>query len=457
MKKLLSTILALALMMGLFAGCSPSEPAGNTNQPGSTEPGGVTEVSFFSHVGAYKALLEQEVANWNETTGKEKNIKILMESNIDNYSTALEAMVKAGNSPDLMTYENVSEISDGWYQDLNQVKGLEDLIARFQSYLVPGLNTFGDQLIALPLELVPIKMVYNKDLFAKSGIEGPPETWDDVVAYAKKITENGGGTEYGFGFTYQWVDGFQRLALKSTMSSTGHGWFDNNNGKYNFRDFKPVIEALKQMYQDGSMFPDPSEIAIDPIRAQFAEGLVGMEIAPAYDISVYNTQFPAKCDWAVCDVPAYTEAGYAGKAVALNRVNVSISSTVPEEKMDAVVEVFKWMHSKELYAKLYANCAIIPHEMEIMESTPLEVELKNWKEMSDITNYTYMTPFPDSLLQLQGETYSQVFERVLVGDVEFDAVVDDLEARYNQAYQQGVSNGTIDTAIYEAKVDLSRD
>lgn len=464
MKKLLCILLALVMLMGMFAGCTPA--VDDTKDPDTKDPADnkdpetpkeVVEISFFSHVGAYKALLEQEVANWNETEGKELGIKINMESNIDAYGTAQEAMVKAGNSPDIMTYNNVAQIADGWYQDLNDIEGIEDLITRFQDYLVPGLNTFGDELIALPLELVPIKMVYNKDLFAKSGITEAPKTWDDVVANAKKITEDGAGVEYGFGWTYAWSAGFRRLAMKSTISSAGHGWFDNNAGEYNFTDFKPVLEAFTQIYKDGSFFPDPAEIAIDPIRAQFSEGLVGMEIAPAYDISVYNTQFPAKCDWAVCDVPAYTDAGYTAKGVALNRVNVSFSTTIPEEKMDAAIEVFKWMHSEELYAKLYANCAIIPHEASIIESTDLEVELKNWKEMSDITNYTFMTPYPDSLLQVEGETFNEVFERVLVGDVQFDDVVGDLNDRYNAAYKAGIDSGAVDASIYEAKVDLSRD
>lgn len=458
MKRVLALLLSLTLACGILAGCESQDKGGGSNT-GSTD--GVTEVYYFSGIGAYKDLLSQKVNEWNETTGKEKNIRIKIEFNIDDYDNTATAMMQSGTFPDIVdyAYQHPEWTEAGWIKDLNTIDNaeLKELIKYYEPFMVKGTNYHNGTLISLPLELVPIKMVYNKDLFAKNNLSEPPKTWDELVEYAKIITENGEGKEYGFGFTYNWSGGFRRLAMKGTISSVGHGWFDNAKGEYNFSDFKPVIEAIATMYKDGSLFPDPAEIAIDPLRSQFAEGLIGMEIAPAYDISVYNTQFPAKCDWGVADVPYYTADGKHYKGVALNRANNSITSAVSDDRLEAVVEVFNFLNSKELYTELYQNCAIIPHDTDITENTTITNPLKNWDKMSDMTNYAYMPEFPDNLITLEGDTYQQTFEAVVTGTANWDDVIDDLNDRYNKAYQEAKEAGYIDVESYERPVDFELD
>ncbi|MBI4427681.1 MAG: extracellular solute-binding protein, partial [Ignavibacteriales bacterium] len=59
-------------------------------------------------------------------------------------------------------------------------------------------------LYALPMEATSLALLYNKNLFKKVGIhpDHPPQTWDDLRNYAKKLTvdSNGDGTvdQYGF-------------------------------------------------------------------------------------------------------------------------------------------------------------------------------------------------------------------------------------------------------------------
>jgi multiple sugar transport system substrate-binding protein len=418
----------------------------------------VEEVFFFSSVGAYQKLLEEQVRLWNEGAGAQKGVRIVMETNIDNYNDALQAMIQSGTWPDLFdSYNRPDFISAGWTRNLYDIPEVADLVERFKPYFMQGTNLRGNNLVALPLEIVPIKIVYNKEIFAKAGLTAPPKTWDEMIDYAKKITQAGNGEFYGFGWTSMFTVAFRRQAMKATMSSTGVGYFNNNIGAYDFRPFKPVIEAIARMYQDGSMFPSPLDQNIDPIRNRFAEGRVGMEIAPAYDIAVYNIQFPCNFDWGVAEVPSYTPGGLKYKGVALNRANISISSHVSQDRMWAVSEAFHFMHSEELYKKLYANSSIIPHEEKLITGTQMENALKNWDVMSDIANYTYMPPFPDALLTLEGDSYEATFNKIMLGNSTFDAEVDALNKRYNDAYQKAKAQGVIAVEIYETPFDMTRD
>lgn len=446
MRKVVFVLLVgMLLLSPMFAGGAKEDDSSSSD---------FEEVYYFSSIGAYKALLEDEIAKWNETEGVRLGIRIVKETNIDNFGLVAQTMLESGTFPDIIdsAYGHPNWISAGWIKDLYDVDGLQPLIDRFEPYFVQGVNLLGDMLVAFPQEVLPLKMVYNVELFEASGLSKPPQTLDELVDYARIITENGNGDYYGFGWTTMWSASWRRLAMNASMSSTGVHYFDSNTAKYNFTPFKPVIEAYTKMYQDGSMFPTPLDQHIDPIRNRFAEGLVGMEIAPAYDISVYNSQFPCNFEWKVADVPAFTEQGYLFKGISLNRGNASITTAVSDDRMWAVVEVFNFLHSVELYSKLYSNCAIIPHEKSIIDSVNavgLEKELKNWPAMSDITNYTFVPPFPDSLLTVKGDNFHTVLTNIMLGETTWDKEIDSLNKRYNEAYQQAKADGKINPDIYE--------
>ena len=462
LKRIVSLLLVIALAFTAFACATPEAPAaegtetteGTTGQTESTKPAKVEEVYFFSSIGAYQKLLEQEVAKWNEGEGAAKGVRIVMETNIDNYGTALETMITAGTYPDLADlYSRADMLKAGYARDLYSIPELADTIGQFEPWLAQGVNLQGDKLYSLPLELVPVKMVYNADIFAECGITAPPTTWDEMADYAKTITEKGAGKYYGFGWTTMWTASFRRLLMKASISSVGHGWFNNDTGTYDFTPWESGVKAIARMYQEGSTFPTPMDQHIDPIRNRFAEGLVGMEIAPAYDVSVYTIQFPAEFNWKVCDVPALTSDGLQYKGVALNRGNISITSWVSDERLPAVVEAFKFLHSRELYKKLYANSSIIPHDSTIMDEVKaagFENAMPNWEEMSDITNYTFEPVWPDRMLTLEGDDLHTVFTNIMLGDTTWEAEIEGLNARYNKAYAQAKTDGLIDTNIYES-------
>jgi multiple sugar transport system substrate-binding protein len=294
-----------------------------------------------------------------------------------------------------------------------------------------------------------MKMVYNREIFAKAGITATPRTWAEMVDVARRITQAGNGEFYGFGWSTMWPYSWTRLAMEANVHNTGASFFNTNTGTFDFRPFKPAIEALAQMYQQGSMFPTPMDQHIDPIRNRFAEGRVGMEVAPAYDISVYNVQFPSNFDWGVFDVPTFQPGPAPYKGMALNRCNVSISSRVSNARMPAVAAAFEFLHSEYFYGKLYANSAIIPHEASIIASTRMEKALKNWDVMSDTTNFLPAVPNPQNLVTLEGDDVFVTCDRIMLGRTTFDAEVDALNRRYNEGYQRAKAQGIVDPKIFE--------
>ncbi len=58
-------------------------------------------------------------------------------------------------------------------------------------------SVFNDQVYGITMYVEPLGLFYNKKLFAKAGIEDPPQTWDDFVKISRKITEDINGKHPG--------------------------------------------------------------------------------------------------------------------------------------------------------------------------------------------------------------------------------------------------------------------
>ena len=471
MKKFIALLLALVMVLSMVA-CGEkapeqtnapaqqggeNKPAEGENKPAEGEkPAGVEVVTYYCTIGAYLHILEEEVAKWNAGEGKEKGVEIQITSEINSGSEAIELQFQAGNYWDLMDGgSNPVWVAQGWVKDLETIDNeqLKKLIEETREYMVPGLSYVGGITTSLPLEVLPIKMAVNLDLFKASGLDPYAlKTWDDVVAAAKKITEDNPGTAWGYGGT-NWSAYYRRLHMKAVMNSTEKGWWDPNTETYSFGQYETVMKALRQMYVDGSIL-GLDDLAIDPIRAEFAAGKVGMFPAPAYDWSVYTNQFPATCEFTFVDMPSYDgTAPYKG--VMINRVNNSIcaplyDASTPEHQA-AVVEAFNFLNSDYLNGVIYANAGMIPVKKSIIDSTELVIteNVEAWKAMAQIDGYAPMFVYPDSAIQLEGDNYGTVFSAFVHGDIEWsDEMIADLEARYNAAYQAAKEDPDVDTANY---------
>ena len=454
MKKIIALLLVLVMVLSMTVACGKKE----------TE---IQTVTYYCSIGAYLSTLQEEINKWNEGAGKEAGVYIQLESNINTYATDLEALMNAGTHYDLIDAGtgNAHWKTQGWVQDLEAIDNaeLKALIAGYEKYLVKGINyqkdgNGKDILYALPLEVVPIKMTINKTVFDKLGLEAP-KTWEDVIACAKAITEGTNGAVVGYGAT-NWSAYWRRLHMKAFSSSTEQMWWDPNTETYTFGQYKEIILGLKEMFENGWMV-GLDDLAIDPIRAEFAAGKVGMFVAPSYDFGVYTSQFVIgdAFEWEVIDVPTVGDSAVA-KGVYMDRVGCSIDAVnygkADKAKQEAIVKAFCFLNSDELNAAIYAKGGMIPYKAELIANTQVLVDQPQWAQFGDIANYTSLCLYPDSVLPLEGDNYATVFSAIVHGSLEWtDELIADMEARYNAAYAAAKADPDIDTSIYAYSYDRS--
>ena len=156
---------------------APSETGGQTT--GTTEQTTTQKpsseqftVTLFNSLGGMKTIVEEHVESFNNTVGKEQGITVEITTNIDKYAEVLEVALKAGNSPDLFNVDGrvVQYQNAGWLKAIDDFEGGDALLAEYEGMLSPVLHKVGDKTYTLPFQILPIKMVYNKDLFVKAGI-----------------------------------------------------------------------------------------------------------------------------------------------------------------------------------------------------------------------------------------------------------------------------------------------
>ncbi|AEG07887.1 sugar ABC transporter substrate-binding protein (plasmid) [Sinorhizobium meliloti WSM1022] len=131
---------------------------------------------------------------------KHPGVKVQVEPYAEGYDQKLVAAFGAGNPPDVMYMWNFPQ----YYTSLMP---LDELIARDSAEIKPDdfpeglMNTtrIEGKTYGMPSGFTTQVVFYNKEMFAKAGVEEPKEgwTWDDLRAKAAKFRDEAGKV-YGF-------------------------------------------------------------------------------------------------------------------------------------------------------------------------------------------------------------------------------------------------------------------
>ena len=387
LKRLMAVAVMVCMCLGCY-GCGDKKEADNR-----------TEIRIWTNNSHSKEVVTKLAEKWNETTGKEKGIKIKYEVREGDPGQDVDVALAAGNAPEMFAYLSLSHIADGKILALDDIEGGKELMAKYPKELLSGY-TFGGKTYCVPFSASTRGLVYNKDMFKKAGIVDengeptPPETWDEVVEYAKKLTNPDKG-EYGIIFPMKWGTWVTSDMLSPGFSSIGFDGYNPVTGKYDYTGYEPIFNAIMQMKKDNSYFPGAEGLDNDPARAKFSEGVIGMKFAFSWDVGVFNDQFPAKCDWGVAEYPVVDKDNKYMSLMSINGDMVINKEAAEKVGVDKVFEVYKWWYSPEVITELYKNCYEIPVMSDMILDDELYSDKKGWKEFCALADIS--TPRPKGM------------------------------------------------------------
>lgn len=199
MKKLLSYVLSLIMVMALLIGCSNNGAektvANVTQEPEVTKTatadeagsGEVTKLTYWHQLtGDEEKVLAKAVDVFNQT---HTDIQVEATS-VSDTSKYLIAM-SSDEAPDVIRLSNATGLayySQGLIEGLNsyiEKDGFDTSVFNQKSL---DANTIDGAVVALPTSAYTIQMFYNKDILEKLGYTEPPKTMDEMYEMAVAAT-----------------------------------------------------------------------------------------------------------------------------------------------------------------------------------------------------------------------------------------------------------------------------
>lgn len=174
-----------------------------------------------------------------EYDAKNANVEIKVVGSIND--DKIIAALRSGNAPDVVSSFTSSNVgiycSSGGWIDLAPYLEKDGISTSIFPAATMYYTQYKGTRCALPLLADVYGFYYNKALFAKAGLKGPPRTFAELTAYAKKLTTRKGdgsldvvGFNPVFGFYQNGIGGYQPLVGAKYFDSAGKSTISRDPG-----------------------------------------------------------------------------------------------------------------------------------------------------------------------------------------------------------------------------------
>lgn len=365
MKKALALAAAAGLMTTtVLSGCgnssnadkAPEAPKSEISETanGGGKSGDALHLTFYYpvNVGGSAAKLIEDICTDFNTENPDIVVEPVYTGNYDDTVTKIQTAVQGGTPPDVfvsLATQRFTMASTG------MAMPLDDLIAadgdEGKAYIDDFLDGFMEdsyvdgQIYSIPFQRSTMVMFYNKDAFREAGLdpEKAPTTWDEVVEYGKKLTNE---NRYGVGLALnsgsaQWA--FTGFCLQN--SANGENLM-TEDGKAVLFDTPENVEALQFWLdlQNEYKIMAPGIVQWTDLPTQFLAGEVAMIYHTTGNMA--NISQNADFEFGTCFLP-----GNKRQAAPTGGGNFYISNGLSEERVQAAWKFIKFATDTERAAQ----------------------------------------------------------------------------------------------------------
>lgn len=361
MKRFLAMFLAIALLSTLLFGCSSgssqSSSAGGNTESGEASGTSAEEASSSGNgepvtiqvaVSGSAQELDIHQQKFDLYTEEHPNVTIEPVDIGTERFQKLMTLIGSGTAPDIiyinewcysLAYRDVLMALDSF------IEADEDFDLSYypESLLVP--LRYEDQLYALPQEVSPYVIYYNKDMFEAAGLEMPTDDWtiDEFYEAAKALTDpekNVYGYRYASG-----ADPFLGWLSRAGVD------FDTSGTEVQGLDTQEALNALEFLYNlvvVDQISPNPAALTAMGTNADamFRNQSVAMESMGLWMLPQYKAD-PLSFEWDVVRMPMdqnqRTKAGILNWGISADTKNPDaawdlLKFLVGPESMEIVAE-----------------------------------------------------------------------------------------------------------------------
>ena len=403
----------------------------------------VTTITYWVNDRHDSEYMTEMVEKYNKENTD--NIYIDMQIITDDYENMISLAYTGGTAPDIIgqsvTLKN--------FVDNDMLVPLNDYIDADEEYqkvnepyehAYEGLNYMDGNLYWVYSGMRSgVRIEYNKDLLEKNGYTEIPKTLDEYIDMAKAITEAGDGEYYGIGFTSS--SPFERQ-LEMMAQVSGIYYYDYVNGKFDFSGYKEILEKGKRFIDEEIAYPDQQ--GVDNMRALFAEGEFALWGNASQEAGVFTSQLPIEdFEWGVAEVPSL-DGEIKGALQTTPSKGYAIMSS--SEHPDEAWKVIQYFQSEEVLKGYLENGFCLPITTYMDE----KIDKSKIGRLADFSLLEYESVYPAvPTINLTGDDYRTVLWNAIMGYVDVDDAIEDLNTRYNEAYDADVESGSVKRLVIE--------
>ena len=354
--------IAAVLALGLAA-CAPqtAPPTG-----GSTAEGNITFWTGSS--GTSLEILKETIADF-EADHDGVTVELVELADAD-LKQKVQAGLVSGDLPDVFQWYGGTFM--GPLVEAGVVHPLNDYFAEAGDWQ-DGLNdswadnfTFDGKTYGVPLDSSIVTLYYNTELLAQAGLEGAPESWEEMLDYAEKLKAAGIQP-----FTVDGQDGyplqqwFTYLAMRIGGVDLIH---DAVAGDVEWTDpaFVEAAEQLEGLIKAGGFQPGFLGEGYVPNQTNFTEGRAAMMVFGSWMLGAFEPEFREKVGVA----PFPTVDGGVGEATELQGgPNATLAISEKSSNKDLAWELITRITSLETATeRAVRGLSFVPNRVEVTEA-----------------------------------------------------------------------------------------
>jgi len=208
-------------------------------------------------------------------------------------------------------------------------------------------------LTAVPFRHATPGLFWNKELFKERGLDRPPRTADELVAYARKMTyTRADGTRVN-GLIAN--SGDEHLAVLTILNMYGAELIDKDQKvKANSPQMIKGLRVLAELYKEGVLPTNYATISIDDVIGAMQQGRAAMGVDPFARYTVYNNPKASKYPGQIEVVALPADAGLGRTDTSMTEI---WSMAIPKnsKQKELAWDLIRELSSKENTVKIALN------------------------------------------------------------------------------------------------------
>ena len=424
MKKLISVLLVMVMMISMLAGCG-SAPAEET------QPEGPIHLEFWHSMGSATGELIQEIVDEFNASQSDIVVEAIYQGDYTTAGTKLQAAVAGGNAPHVVQVE-ITRVGMYASQDLLlDLTPYAEADADFDiSAMYPGVMDFSyidGKLISIPNGRSCPVMYYNADALKAAGFENAPATWEEMRAASAAVTKDG-----SMGYGASLGDSWYYLAMMLTAGGQIYNEAGNDIGFYGEAGTKP-LQLWLDMIEDGSLYiPEGEDYASNAaLRNAFMAGACNiiMQSSAQYRSLVDNSDFEVGVAYIPKDVT------YAAIPGGSNLVAFQGMSKAEEQ---AVWEFMKYMCSGDVAGKYAAGTGYLPTSDAALNSAVYQEMLQKYPHLDVAVGqleYFVGMPFDESYAEIKDNVIGKYVQECIIGGMSPEEAVENMHLETSAFYE----------------------